>query len=222
MIGPGTGLAPFRGFLQVRFKPSETDLSVSPWNAKHLTLLLSFQERLAFKKEGAELGPAVLFFGCRNRQMVSFWTGYGYRRNFTHISTDVCYYNLCLCTTSIQLICSYLQDYIYQEELDNFLEAGALSELVVAFSREGPNKEYVQHKMSEKVCSLFTRLELMQIDLILYQWLFWDMSPNYFLVSRLRISGTWFLREDTYMSAVMQKAWLGTFIGLFTLLPRIR
>ena len=76
MIGAGTGIAPYRGFVAER-------------------------EAIAAK------GPNWLFFG---------------ERNFIH-------------------------DFLYQLEWQDLLESGALSRLDVAFSRDQPEKIYVQHRL---------------------------------------------------------------------------
>ena len=85
MIGPGTGIAPFRAFLQQR----------SANEAK---------------------GPAWLFFGHRR----------------------------------------LAYDFLYREELEAFLEAGTLSRLDTAFSRDGPEKVYVQNRILESGRELWT------------------------------------------------------------------
>lgn len=88
MVGPGTGVAPFRAFLQQR------QASSAP-------------------------GPAWLFFGGRRRRT----------------------------------------DFLYGDELRSFLEAGTLTRMDLAFSREqdGP-KTYVQHRMKERAAELFSWL----------------------------------------------------------------
>ncbi|KAI4878818.1 hypothetical protein NFI96_033302 [Prochilodus magdalenae] len=82
MIGPGTGLAPFMGFIQ---------------------------ERAWHKEQGKELGETILYFGCRHKK----------------------------------------EDFIYQEELEEFERAGVLTQLHVAFSRDQEHKVYVQHLLKQ-------------------------------------------------------------------------
>jgi sulfite reductase (NADPH) flavoprotein alpha-component len=78
MIGPGTGIAPFRAFLHHR-------------HAHGLT------------------GSTWLFFGDRHAHC----------------------------------------DFLYRQELESFVARGTLTRLDTAFSRDGPKKVYVQHRMQE-------------------------------------------------------------------------
>lgn len=88
MVGPGTGIAPFRAFLQ---------------------------ERHAAKAAG----PAWLFFGHQRRET----------------------------------------DYFYEAELGLLRQAGTLTKLSLAWSRDGASKVYVQDRMREEGAELFAWLE---------------------------------------------------------------
>ena len=88
MIGPGTGIAPFRSFL---------------W------------ERDATGGEGRNW----LFFGDR----------------------------------------TFVSDFLYQAELQDFLKTGSLTHLDLAFSRDTPKKVYVQHILQQKAQEVFYWLE---------------------------------------------------------------
>lgn len=83
MFGPGTGIAPMRGFLQ---------------------------ERAHARAAGATVGPSILYFGCKKRSL----------------------------------------DYLYRDELEAYAREGTLTELHLAFSREQPEKVYVQHLLARR------------------------------------------------------------------------
>jgi sulfite reductase (NADPH) flavoprotein alpha-component len=87
MIGPGTGIAPFRAFLE---------------------------ERAA---NGAG-GKNWIFFGEQRREF----------------------------------------DFLYREELEDYLKRGVLTRLDTAFSRDQPHKVYVQHRMKENAAELWAWL----------------------------------------------------------------
>ncbi|KPM11726.1 NADPH-cytochrome P450 reductase-like protein [Sarcoptes scabiei] len=84
MIGPGTGLAPFRGFLQER--------------------------RLMIEQE-KPVGMTVLYFGCRKKS----------------------------------------EDFLYENELNEYVENKTITKLYLAFSRDQPHKIYVTHLLKENM-----------------------------------------------------------------------
>ncbi|XP_014294444.1 NADPH--cytochrome P450 reductase isoform X1 [Halyomorpha halys] len=92
MIGPGTGLAPFRGFIQ---------------------------ERDMAKKEGKPVGETILYFGCRKKS----------------------------------------EDFIYEEELNEFVQNGSLK-MYVAFSRDQAEKVYVTHLLSKNADEIWNVIGL--------------------------------------------------------------
>lgn len=88
MVGPGTGIAPFRAFVEER----------AVMGAK---------------------GKSWLFFGD--------WT--------------------------------FQDDFLYQTEWQKYLKSGSLTKMDVAFSRDGAEKVYVQHRIAEKGKELYSWLE---------------------------------------------------------------
>ena len=126
LIGPGTGVAPFMGFVSHRqgqiaatqaaeaaktsvegtwrggYDLEEDDVPVSQKDGKGLNLGVDFQD-------GQNVGEVDLYFGCRYRD----------------------------------------HDWLYRDEMLQFEKDGVLANLSTAFSREGTEKTYVQSKLKE-------------------------------------------------------------------------
>jgi NADPH-ferrihemoprotein reductase len=103
MVGPGSGVAPFRGFVQ---------------------------ERAEQKKKGENVGKTMLFFGCR-REKEDFIYREKWEVSCPHLNRTL----RSLANNGLQQWGS---------------ELGDAFELVTAFSRDGPQKVYVQHRIKER------------------------------------------------------------------------
>jgi NADPH-ferrihemoprotein reductase len=123
MIGPGTGVAPFIGFLQDRALHFEekraqalTAVCTGSWRG---TFELSLTDDEGDLGRLEEWGESHLFFGCRNQH----------------------------------------KDWIYRDEMLGYQKQEPRLNLYTAFSRDQPQKVYVQHRMVEKGGLLWRLIE---------------------------------------------------------------
>ena len=107
MVGPGTGIAPFRGFLQ---------------------------ERAALKRGGAEIGPAMLFFGCRRPDQ-----DFIYAEELRQFERDGVARTI-VAFSRLNASKAYVQDKIaeYHDDLWRLIESGAIIYVCGDASRMAP------------------------------------------------------------------------------------
>lgn len=117
MIGPGTGVAPFRGFVQERAKQVQ---------------------------EGVEVGPSILFFGCRRKDEDYLYASeWEVRNNLQGLGALHTY-------PTREGIVQALTLHFFSLSQEHKKVLGDRFELDTAFSREGAKKVYVQHRLKER------------------------------------------------------------------------
>ncbi|CAM9291230.1 unnamed protein product [Choristocarpus tenellus] len=123
LIGPGTGVSPFIGFLHhreqqmIRRKEVKDAVCSGYWRGGYEIHLEGEEDVASSYMHSEGRGEIVLFFGCRSSE----------------------------------------SDWIFQSEMEGFMERGVLSKLNTAFSRDKPVKVYVQDRIRDQgkdLCSL--------------------------------------------------------------------
>jgi NADPH-ferrihemoprotein reductase len=110
MVGPGTGVAPFRGFIQ---------------------------ERAQMARNGENVGKTILFFGCRKQ------------------SEDFLYEKEWEVSRYLQPQHPYSPSFTNSSPPQEYkLALGDSLEVITAFSREGSQKVYVQHRLRERAAEV--------------------------------------------------------------------